>query len=396
LNIEGIDHVSGFCLGIVLASYERLAPRGRLLKTDHALVQRDALLLAWATSNDIFEIAKGAINQNWGMSQSESLEASVQFGQISGSIDARETLLQQHLTADLSLFVVNEVVPSKESLDRRKVVAWALKLARDEILKALDSKQCFGHTNHLLNERLAVQKTALSLPMLKDSALVKLGRSLPGEAAINNARRSKSGLHPKAGETLRIYEGLRRLAPFAVRRIVSQTLIERLHIQRLLELGGGLAMAEALSIASGYPLKWNSDVAYDGVMAVVGPYAVGWHKPVNNISDHLQEAVSTKDTRTGLSISFIQCAVASEASHENETIRLATESLLALCRNESKKGPGFKETSLSNCAVVMHKLFEFRPVTSSPDQMIITEFGNMARGRLLELAHRVYTSTPTT
>ena len=155
-------------------------------------------------------------------------------------------------------------------------------------------------------------------------------------------------------------------------------------------------MAEALSIASGYPLKWNFDVASDGVMAIVGPYAVGWHKPVNIISDHLQEAVATKDTRTGLSISFIQCPVASEASHENETIRLATESLLALCQNESKKGPDFKETPLSNCAVVMRRLFEFRPVTSSPDQMIITEFGNMARGRLLELAHRVCTRTPAT
>jgi hypothetical protein len=396
LNIKVIDPVSGFCLGIVQASYERLAPRGRLLKTDHALAQRDALLLAWATSNDIFEIAKGAIDHRWGMSQSESLEAAVQFGQISGSIDARETILQQHLTVDLSLFVVNEVVPSKESLDRRKVVAWALKLARDEILKALDSKQYFGHHIHLLNERLAVQKSALSLPMLKDTALVKLGRSIPGEAAINNARRSKSGLHPKAGETLHIYEGLRRLAPFAVRRIVLQTLIERLSSQRLLELGGGLAMAEALSIASGYPLNWNFDVVTDGVMATVGPYAVGWHKPVNILPDHLQVAVSTKDTRTGLNISFIQCPIAPEAFYENETIRLATESLLALCRNESKKGPDYKETPLSNCAVVMCRLFEFRPLTSSPDQMIITEFGKMAQGLLLELAHRVCTKTPAT
>lgn len=396
MSIEDIDSVSGFSLGIVLASYERLAPRGRLLNTDHARVQRDALLLAWATSNDIFEIAKGAICHRWGMHQSESLESVVQFGQISGSIDARETLLQQHLTADLSLFVINEVVPSKESLDRRKVVAWALKLARDEILKALDSNQCFNHTKQFLDERLAVQKTALATPMLKDSASGKLGRSLPGEAAINSARRSKSGLHPKAGDTLRIYEGLRRLAPFAVRRIVSQALIERLNNQRLLELAGGLAMAEALSIASGYPLKWNSDVAFDGVMAIVGPYAVGWHNPIKIISDHFQATVSTKDTRTATSISFIQCAVASEANHENETIRLATESLVSLCRNESKKGPGFEETPLYNCAVVMRQLFVFRPVTTSPDQMIITEFEEMARGRLLELARRVCTRTLTT
>ena len=396
MSIEDIDPVSGFSLGIVLASYERLAPRGRLRNTDHARVQRDALLLAWATSNDMFEIAKGAISHRWGMHQSESLKSVVQFGQISGSIDARETLLQQHLTADLSLFVINEVVPSKESLDRRKVVAWALKLARDEILKALDSKQYFNQTKQFLDERLAVQKTALATPMLKDSASGKLGLSLPGEAAINSARRSKSGLHPKAGDTLRIYEGLRRLAPFAVRQIVSQALMERLNNQRLLELAGGLAMAEALSIASGYPLKWNSDVVSDGVMAIVGPYSVGWHNPINGNTDHFQATVSTKDTRTSSSISFIQCAVASEATHENEMIRLATESLVRLCRIESKKGPSFEETPLFNCAVVMRQLFKFKPVTTSPDQMIITEFEEMERGRLLELARRVCNRTLTT
>jgi hypothetical protein len=391
LSLKGLDPVSGFCLGIALASYERFAPRSRLLKTADALAQRDALLLAWATSNDIFEIAQGAISQYWGMKQSESLEAAVQFGQISGSIDASETLLQQHLTADLSLFVVNEVVPTKQSLDRRKVVAWTIKLARDEILKALDSNQCFSHTKQFLDERLAVQKTALAMPILKDSVSGKLGRSLPGEAAINNARRSKSGLDPKAGDALRIYEGLRRLAPFAVRRIVSQTLINPLNSQRLLELGAGLAMAEALSIASGYPLKWNSDIATDGVMAMVGPFAVGWDKPRNVISDHLQAAVTTKDTRTGSIISFIQCAVASKVSFENETIRLATESLVSLCRNEAKKGPRFEEMLLLNCAVVMRRLFEFRPAMTTPNQMIITEFGEMTRGRLLELARRVCT-----
>jgi hypothetical protein len=301
-----------------------------MLKTADALAERDAMLLAWAVSNDLLEIAQGAVSQHWGMHQGETLEAAIHFGQISGSIDSRETLLQQHLTTDLSLFVVNEVVPSKASLDRRQVVAWALKLSRDEISKALQSDQCHSYTKQFLQERLAVQRTALAMPILRDAISGQLGRSIPGKAAINNARRSKSGLNPKASDALRAYEGLRRLAPFALRRIVSETVLDRLENQSLLELAAGLAMAEALSIASGYPLQWNSTIASDGVMAKVGPFAVGWHKPININADQGQTTVATSDTRTGLRISFIRCAVTPEAALENEAIRLATESLVSL------------------------------------------------------------------
>ena len=227
MSSESIDAVSGFCLRIALTSYERLAPRGRILQTSVALAERDALLLAWAMSNDMDEIAQAVVGRHWGMHQSETVESTIKFGQISGSIDARETLLQQHLTADLSLFVVNEVVPTKASLDQRNVVAWALKVACNQISKALHKDQCHGKPKQFLEERLAVQKTALAMPVLKGALSGRLGVFLPSEAAINNARRSKVGLNPKAGDALRIYQGLMRLAPFAVRRIVSESVIDR-------------------------------------------------------------------------------------------------------------------------------------------------------------------------
>ncbi|MCA8157759.1 hypothetical protein [Burkholderia contaminans] len=338
-------------------------------------------------SNDLHEIALGATGRYSGMHQSQTSVATVHFGQISGSIDARETLLQQHLTTDLSLFVVNEAVPSKQTLMRRRVVAWALKLARDEISKSLQRTQ--DYSKQVLKERLAIHNAALTTNTLKGVISGRLGRSQPDDAAINYARRSKLGLHTKAADALSIYTGLRGLAPFALRRVISDMLFDRLGEQRLLELAGGLALAEALSIASGHPLAWNSSIASDGVMAKVGPLAIGWHKPMNFDADEGSSTVSANDTRTGSCISFIRCAEASGAAFEDEAIRLATESLVAACRKEAKKGPWFEETPLVDCVVLMRRLFNYEPESPRPDRLAITGFDEMTRGRLLELGRRV-------
>lgn len=360
---------------------------GRLLATSEARSERDALLLAWAMSTDTHEIALGAIGRNPGVRQGKTLEAAVHFGQITGSIEARETIFQQHLTTDPSMFVVNELVPSRESLMWQQVVAWTLKLARDEITKSLERNQPYSKL--ALTERLAVHKRALAVPTLGRVITGRLGRSEPREATINYALRTKSGLHPKAADCLRVYQGLRRLAPFALRRIFFDMFFARLGAQRLLELAGGLAMAEALSVASGHPLIWNSSIASDGVMANVGPFEVGWQQPIDFETDESQSMVCTTDTRTNSCISFIQCADASGPAVENEVIRQATESLVAACRKESKKGPRFEETPLSNCALIMRRLYSYQPEAPTQDRMTIAEFEEIASGRFLELAHWV-------
>lgn len=338
-------------------------------------------------STDTHKIALSAIGRLPGVSQGKTLEVAVRFGQITGSIEAHETLLQQHLTADPSLFVINELIPSRESLVWQQVVAWTLKLAQDAISKSLQSDR--GYDKRLLIERLAVLKRSLAVPGLREAITGRIGRLEPREATINYARRSKSGLHPKAAECLRIYQGLRRLAPFALRRVFSNTLLDRLGNQQLLELAAGLAMAEALSVASGHPLTWNSSIASDGIMANVGLFEVGWHKPMNFYTDESQSMVSARDTRTNSCISFIQCADASGPAAENDLIRQATESLVAACRKESKKGPRFEEMSLANCAVVMRRLYDYRPEAPTPDRLIIAQFDELARGRFFGLANRV-------
>lgn len=358
-----------------------------MLPTSEARSERDALLLAWAMSTDTHEIALGAIGRDHGVRQGKTLETAIHFGQITGSIEARETILQQHLTTDRSLFVVNEFVPSRESLMWQQVVAWTLKLARDEISKSLKSNH--GYNTNTLIDRLAVHKRALALPALSRVITGKIGRSEPREATINFARRSKSGLHPKAADCLRNFQGLRRLAPFALWRLFSDMLFDHLRDQRLLELAGGLAISEALSVVSGHPLTWNSSIASDGIMTNVGPFEIGWRRRVDFYSGDCQSMVNVRDKRTNSCISFIQCAEASGPAVENEVIRQATESLVDACRQESKKGPRFEETPLADCAVVMRKLYKYQPETPTLNNLTIAAFDDVTRGRFLELARRV-------
>ncbi|MEQ9899889.1 hypothetical protein ABRP59_09665 [Pectobacterium punjabense] len=387
MSIDLIYPVSSYCLSVVLDSYKQLAPRGRLLATIEAQAERDTLLLAWAMSNEVYEIAQYSLGRISGIRHRKILETQVCFGQTTGSIVAHETLQQQHLTTDSSLFVINELVPCNKSQMMHYVVAQVLKLARDEILKSLQSDQIYD--KRPLEERLSTQQSALAMPALKGAISVTRRRLLLRDIVTRFANRSIAGLHSKAANSLRVYEGLRYLAPFALRRILADTLFDRIGNQRLLELASGLALAEALSIACGHPLVWNSSIAADGIIAKIGPFAVGWHEPIDFNAAEKQSMVSTNDTRTGSCLSFIKCANSPGPTFENEAIRLATESLVAACRQESNKGPRFEETPLVNCAVVMRHLFNFAQKTSTTDKMVITEFDKMTSGRFLELAHRV-------
>ena len=373
---------------VVLGYYKSLAPHGCLVAASPvARSERDAMLLAWAMSNCVHEIAVGVLDRHAGMAQTKTLETVIEFGQIAGSIEARETLMQQHLSSDPSLFVVSKLAPSKESLMRRQLVAWTLKLAHDEIYRSIQDGQT--ERTKVMEERLALQKAAIGAPSIKRALSGKFGRVRPGDAAIRNACRNRTGLHPKAGDALRIYEGLRRLTPFALRRILCDSLLDRMGDQRLLELASGLALAEAFSIASGYPIAWNGGIETDGVMARVGPMAIGWHRPIDLDVEEEQAIVAAIDSRDGSCVSFVRCVDTVSVEIENAAIRIGTESIVAECRKEAKKWPRFEETPLSECALVMRRFLGFEPPPASPDRMVIANFDGIYHGRLLDLAKRV-------
>ncbi|WP_213956751.1 hypothetical protein [Variovorax sp. dw_954] len=336
-------------------------------------------------SHEIHEIALGALGHRRGMRQRSVLETSEHLGQISGSIDANETLMRQHVKADPSVFVVNELVASKETLQSRQVPAWALKLARDEISRAICVSDSGARRD--LEARLAVYNAALASSHIKRALAGRIGSYRPRHSVISGARQSRSALHPKSGDVIRVYEGLRRLAPFALRRIVLDAVLGRTGEQRLLELAAGLSLAQALSIVSGHPMVWNLSAEQDGIIAKVGFFTVGWNTPVHLDAED-PRIVCVQDGHSGSYLAFLRCAQVLSADFESEAIRLATESLVAECRKEAKKGPRFEETPLANCAVVSFRFLKFDPGEPKVNQLIAADFDDIGRGRLVELARR--------
>lgn len=378
--------IAGYCLGVILGCCHRLAPKGKVLASPEAQAARDAFLLSWAMSSDVHEIALGDLNRQRRLRHSQSLELTERFGQVSGSIDARETLLRQQVRSDPSLFIVSEMVRSRESLKCRQVVAWVLKLAHEEISKAIRIGD--GSSSQDLEDRLAKHKAAIASSGLNGCVAGRLGRTRPGHASIRVARHSKCRLHRKAGDSLRIYEGLLSLAPFALRRILSDCLLCHMGEQRILEFAAGLTLAKTLSIASGYAMTWRLSVASDGIIANVGPFAVGWDGPVSFDIKDRPIMIFARDDRIGSKISYICCAKAPRAEVENEAIRSATEALVAKCRKEAKYETRFEELPLANCAVVLPRFFRFNPGEAHAQDLVIAEFDDLHRGRLLGLAQR--------
>lgn len=387
MSAEQYKAISNFCVGVVLGYYLRLSPNGRVLDSSEAKATRDSLLLSWAMSNDVHEIALGSLGRRFRIRQETLSGFAERFGQVAGSIDARETILRRHLASAPSLFIISELFQSKKPHMCRQVVAWVLKLARDEISKSIQSSD--ASNNQGLGDRLAVHETALASSALKGFVAERLGRSRPGEDAISAAQRSRDGLHRKAGDALRIYAGLQCLAPFALRRILSDSLLGRMGEHRLLELAAGLTLAKTLSIVTGCAMAWTFSVEADGIIAKVGPFTVGWASPVVFDVDEGPLVLLARDDRSDSNICFIRCAEVASAGVENEAIRLATEALVTESRKEATRGPRFQEVSLADCAVIVPRFFRFEPGGASEKNPVITDFDDLCRGRLLEVAHRV-------
>lgn len=386
-----LNSVSDFCSSLIVDNYKRLAPRGRLALTPEAQSERDKLLLAWAMSPGLLEVAIAALSKASGLCLTQTVSTAEEFGQFVGSINARETLFKQQLYADPSLFVVDEVVPSRMSLARQQVLSSAIGIATEVISNFLQSSH--GDSWPHVQKRLAVYRSALTLLELKQTIGSKPRRLHPREAEVRLALHGKNDHFKCAANSIRIYEGLLRLAPFALRQIVGVELLEVIGDQRALELACGLSLAEALSIASGHPVRWNLDYALDGIMASVGPLTVGWHKPLDLGATDAPLTISAREKRSGDCISFIRCYDVQQSEAENQSIRHATEILVSSCRAESKKGPKFEETPLNNCVVVIRGLRTNEPAISSNDSPMLTDFDSLTRGRLLALGHRIFRAT---
>jgi hypothetical protein len=382
-----MNPIDDFIFEVIVGYYQSLVPKGkvRLLSTS-AKNERDALLLAWAKSSLVDDIVHSVRGGQSGFKVTQNAVSRVVFGQITGSIDARQTLLQQHLASNPSLFVVDELEPSKGSLHHQHVLAWVIKLSYEVLLNAS------GRDNRE-NEALKIASSlsenakALGTPIVRGALRGRLGQKRPVESLIVSSQKVKSGLHSKAGDALHWFEGLERLSPFAVKRMTHESVISMLSGARRFELAAALAMSEGLSISSGHALGWNVDVLTDGVIAFIGPYQVQWDGSPLNQTDHnlMVKAIDTHKV-----LSFIRPVKGNLPEDENETIRGATEELVALCRQEALSTSNAKETPLEDCAVILEKLLFYGVKNHTAQSLVITDFEGLKTGDLLRVCHRIH------
>jgi hypothetical protein len=332
----------------------------------------------------VHQIALSLISSRPGAKVTMTSNICVVNGQISGSVDARESLLQQHLTADPSLFVIYQLEPSLASLRHQHVTAWVVKFANSVLANAIELKRDVPPCIH---DHLADQKKALLTTAVKRSLLGRSGKRRPLDSDIRDVQRVKSGLHPKAGAAMHGFLGLERLAAYAIKPVLVDAVIRRLSPSRALELASALAMSEALAISSGHPLVWNSKILTDGVVARVGTCVVKWS--AQPLSD-ARLSVMVLDTRSSCILSILQCTEGGKPEDENEAIRQATETLVMLCREASYSHPLAKETPLTRCVVVLEKLVLFNRNRLDPEGLVITDFEGLSSGCLLPLAHRIF------
>ncbi len=387
MKVSSMNPIDDFILEVVIGYYQSLIPKGKVRSlSTSAENERDALLLAWASGSLVDDIIHSVRGVQSGFKVTQIAVSRVVFGQISGSIDARQTLLQQHLASDPSLFVVDELEPSKASLHHQHVLAWVIKLSYNVLLKA-SGRNCRENEESKIASRLIESKKALGTPIVRGALRGRLGQKRPSESFILSSRKVKSGLHSKAGDALHWFDGLESLSPFAVKRMTYEGVISKLSDAKRFELAVALAMGEALSISSGHPLRWNVDVSTDGVIAFIGPYQVQWSgSPLNQIDPGLL----VKSINTHKVLSFLRPVKGSLPEDENETIRSSTEDLLVLCRQEALITSETKETPHEDCVVVLEKLFFYDPKKRVASSLVITDFEGLKNGDLLNVCHRIH------
>jgi len=379
--------IDDFIFEVIMGYYQSLVPKGkvRLLSTS-AKNERDALLLAWASTSLVDNIVHSVRGEQSGFKVTQNAVSIIVFGQISGSIDARQTLLQQHIASDPSLFVVDELEPSKASLHHQHVLAWVIKLSYEVLLQA------FGR-DHRENEgskiasRLFESKKALRSPIVRSVLRGRLGQKKPSESFIVSSQKVKLGLHSKAGDALHWFDGLERLSPFAVKRMTHEGVISKLSDARRFELAVALAMSQALSISSGHPMRWNVNVLTDGAIAFIGPYQVQWD---GSPLDQTDPSLLVKAIDTHKVLSFLRPVKGSWPEDENETIRGSTEDLIVLCRQQALITSEAKETPLEDCVVVLEKLHFYDAKKHATQSLVITDFEGLNNGDLLGVCHRIH------
>jgi hypothetical protein len=403
--------VSDYCLAALLRCHRSPQGQGWQSTTPKAdIEEREELLLRWALSSSIKNIAEHVINSPRDIQTAISFSTHTYSGQIPGTVDARETLFAQELTGDSTLFVVSE--PSQSPLTRRNnVLAWVLLQAESLVLSAIRRHQLKPQQEWIYS-RAKLFEQASRLRVLREVMLSPAGRRRPGSAAIRDARKSLSVLYRSAADAVATFEAIEVMDPQTIRQLLSDTLIAKLEDWQQLELAAALAAAESLAKACGARVRWKGSIAGGSQIATVGPYTLHWQhalsmrtvgqldpseRLIREAAENLQAGlgqaradITIRRNVDAKAIAHMECKWFGSPASASSSIVDAVSQLVRYCRDSCPNSVTQAQDMLQDSVIVTSTLADFTQRLDGTSPVNLTDFAGLANGCLDVWAFRLH------
>lgn len=405
------ETLSDYCLAALLRLHRASHGPGWTSRDPNVgFEEMEEILLRWALSDQIKNLAATVAAQPRSIRSAIAFETRTCLGEITGSVDARATLLKQSLSGDPTLFVVSE--PSVSPLSRRNhVLAWTLREAEALVLAGM-RRHKLGAEQEWIHARSGLLESALRIRSIREVAHSPMGLRRPGASAIRDARKSLSPLYRIAAEAFLDREAIERMEPDALRRLFSSTLLAMLEDWQKLELAAALAAGLALSEVVGQPLKWKGSIAGGGEIASVGQYLIRWQnalprradcdlepsellsrKAAESLSARLglsRADVSIRDSRNNCDIAHIECKWFSSPLSASQAISEAIGQLVRYARDSRKGNLAEAEALLLDSVIVCSSLSDFEPSFDGSKPVGLVDFEGLRGGVLRSWADRLH------
>lgn len=245
----------------------------------------EALRFMWALSNRVLSLAQRVTNNPRALAKGISSESIVEFGRISGALDARSTHFEQIVSGDLTRFV-SEAPAVTHATRRNHVLGWVLREAERFVLSLVRQGR-LGPEYEWVHLRASQLESALRTKVLRDTLGSPVGRTRPNSAAIRDCKKALNAIYRDAASAFESLAALEAQDTTAVSQIISDTVVSRLENWQLLELCTVVAVASAIHGVTGAPVRWRNSFSATP-SAQVGEFSVVWqHSVPTRDSDQL-------------------------------------------------------------------------------------------------------------
>lgn len=408
--IPGSGELSDFAISGIARCYRRSAESGwDALSPRVSAADIDALQMMWALSGDIGSVASRVAENPRSLAGGMTTETLIESGRISGSVDARATLLEQMLTGDPTRYVVDAPAIS-HATHRNHVLAWVLREA-ERLLVALAKSDDLSPDFEWIHSRAALLETALRARVLNDVLHSPLGRTRPSAAALRDCKKSLNTMYRTAASAFETLAAIEELDGEAISRVVSDALVSRLENWQKLELCAAIAAAEAIQVASGDPLVWkNSFTARPSIE--VGEISVSWQYTVASRDDSQLDpseqlvrklliglGANVGASRADVTVAFnkidlchIECKWFESETRAASAIVDATEQLVRYARDSRPASAAAAEVMLTNCVILCASTGTLPPTIDGHAGVNLLGFRGLTEGALATWAARVVAS----